>query len=501
MSNPTSYEATRALWLAHGLPEDFLTHLKFTGDADSAINSSFRLGTAAQAAIGLSGLSAAYVHFLKTGVKQDVTIDARHAMLSFHSEQLYTVDGQVPGQDVWHNIAGLYGTKDGGFVRIHTNFPHHRAGILSILSLSDIATRDDVAAVLSEWDAVEFETATIQAGMCASALRSFSEWDAHPHAQALKGVIAVDIQKVGEAPRKVLNKSHQRPLENVRVLDLSRVLAGPIAGRTLAAHGASVLLVTAPSLPALPLLDTETSIGKHTTQLDLPASQDNEKLKKLAGSADVFLQAYRPGGLEQKGFGVQDLLELNPAIISANLRAWGWDGVWNGRRGFDSLVQTATGFNYAEGEAYLSHLAALHPGRRYMFQPRPFPVQALDHAAGYLLAFGVNAALAKAINDGGAYEVRVSLTAVGQWVRSLGRLSPQQAFGAGRPLPTEPLNQEVVDLSVEWRESSGKKNAEERRTMRTVKHAAVLSKTPAKQGEKDGVDAPMGLAAHDAEWF
>ncbi|KAJ7688219.1 CoA-transferase family III domain-containing protein [Mycena olivaceomarginata] len=465
----------RSLWLANGLPAQFLSRLNLSNHPNSAINSSFKLGNIAQTAVGLSGLSAAQFHFLRTGVDQEVAVGARHAALEFHSEAWHTVDGLLPG-GVWDSIAGVYQTKD-GHVRIHTNFPK--------------TSRASVQAALETWNAVEFEIEAAAKGMCATALRSHAEWSVHPHAKELKGVPPIQIIKIGDAPKREVLGDFTRPLDGIRVLDLSRVLAGPVAGRTLAAHGADVLLVTSPRLPSLPNIDVDTSRGKRTTQLDLTLPADHEKLKQLAAGVDVFLQAYRPGGLEAKGFGPQELASLRPGIVTANLTAWGWQGPWKDRRGFDSLVQTATGFNVAEAESYAKFTGEVEGP----LQPRPLPMQALDHAAGYLLTFGINAALCKTITEGGSWEVRVSLAAVGQWIRSLGQLSPEEAFGpAAKPFPPRvlPLHPEIDASSLPWTSNGGRK-------MTALRHAAILSRTPVREGESS--QAPMSLNAHSAEWL
>ncbi|GLB45536.1 putative coA-transferase family III [Lyophyllum shimeji] len=486
-------QAAKDLWLSLSLPEASLSRLRFSGDPDIAIDSSFRLGVAAQATTGLSGLSAAHFHKLRTGVEQDVAVDARHAVISFHSEAWYTLDGRLPVGDAWDPIAGLYRTRGDGFVRIHTNFPHHRSGVLNILDVPDspATTREDVSKALRDWDAVEFETEAARRGMCVTALRSFKEWDAHPQAKALLGAPPVTLHKIGDAPKREVAQAAMRPLDGIRVLDLSRVLAGPIAGRALGAQGADVLLVTSPNLPILPLLDIETSLGKRTTQLDLTHADERNTLTRLAADADVFLQAYRPGGLEEQGFGSKKLARLRPGIVCANLCAWGWEGPWKDRRGFDSLVQTATGFNVAEGEAFGELEGS---GQSNTVKPRALPMQALDHAAGYFLAFGINAALCRTITEGGSWEVRVSLAAVGQWLRSLGRVSPR----AGQPFPPRvfPPHSEIVSLSIPWRQS---KEGGGRREMTAVKHAAVLERTPAREGPSG--EAPMGLDVHTPTWL
>ncbi|KAK7466461.1 hypothetical protein VKT23_005182 [Stygiomarasmius scandens] len=493
----------RSLWATASLPAEALSRLKLTAHPDSTVNSSFKLAEAAQTTIGLSALSAALFHELRTGVKQDVSVDARHAVLEFRSETFYTLDGKAPGP-IWDQIAGLYRTKD-GHVRVHTNFPHHRHGILKILGIIDTpeVTREQVQDALLQWTSQDFEASAGEAGMCAFALRSFDEWDQHPHAKALIGTPPVVIKKIGEAPRRQASSGGKHPLDGIRVLDLSRVIAGPVAGRTLAAHGADVLLITSPSLPALPTLDVDTSRGKRTTQLDLTKADDSSRLKSLVGEADVFLQAYRPGALEGKGFGVGDLMKVNGnrkhGLVCANLCAWGWEGPWKDRRGFDSLVQTCTGFNVAEGEAYSEYLGTNNRPSKTT-EPRPLPMQALDHAAGYLLAFGVNAALCKTITEGGSWEVNVSLAAVGQWIRSLGRVPPQEAFGEGKPLPPSmfPQDEEIRRLSVPWAQS----NLSIPGRMTALKHAAVLSHTPVREGrvEEGEPGAPLVLNSSPAVW-
>ncbi|KAL1704608.1 CoA-transferase family III domain-containing protein [Schizophyllum commune] len=478
----------RALWTSLGLPLSEAQTLKLSTNPDLIIPSSFKLGEAAQTSIGLSAQSAAYFHKLRTGIEQEVCVDARHAAIEFHSEVYYTLN-ENPPPALWDAIAGLYDTAD-GHVRIHTNFPHHRRGILDILDIPDhtTVTRANVQGRLARREAVEFETEAAKRGMCATALRAFAEWDKHPQAEALKDVPPVQLIKIGDAPKREVSSDGAVPryaLEGIRVLDLTRVIAGPVAGRTLAAHGADVLLVTSLNLPDLPSLDVDTSRGKRTTQLDLNDDSDKQILTELASTCDVFLQSYRPGALAAKGFGPAELAKARPGIVYASLCAWGWEGAWKDRRGFDSLVQTATGFNVAEGEAY----TAAHEGEEW--KPRPLPVQALDHAAGYLLAFGINSALCKTITEGGSWEVRVSLAGVGQWIRSLGRLSPEDAFLRAPPLhpPTLPQAPEIQELTGVWHDPKGEP------VLQAIKHSAIMEKTPVKQGR-----APIKLNADLPRW-
>ncbi|KAH9932925.1 CoA-transferase family III [Fomitopsis serialis] len=482
----------RLIWEANGLPPQALSSLKLSPDADPAVNSSYRLGTAAQTVTGLSGLAAAQFHQLRTGIEQEVSVDARHAVLEFKSESWYTINGALPSGTLFDPLAGLYKTKDDSYVRLHTNFPHHRQGILDILQCAP--TREAVAAALLHWNAVDFETEASSRKMVATALRSFDEWDAHPQGQALANTPPVQLIRIGDAPRREVKGGYTRPLEGIRVLDFTRVLAGPVCGRTLAAHGADVLLVSSPKLPALPFLDTDTSRGKRATQLDLTAAADREVLSNLVKDADVFLQAYRPGGLCDKGFGPEDVAGARPGIVYASLTAYGWEGPWKDRRGFDSLVQTASGFNVAEGEAY-----ATFSGDDARPTPRSLPMQALDHAAGYLLAFGINAALCKTITEGGSWEVRVSLAAVGKWIRSLGRLDSAVGLGEGRPLPSPrlPWPDELQSLAISCVRVAGDHDeGKEPEKMTAISHAAKLSRSPVLE-----TGSPISLHAHNPTWL
>ncbi|KAG1743209.1 CoA-transferase family III [Suillus paluster] len=454
-----------SLWLANGLPQEMLSHLKLGDCPDTAVNSSFKVGSAAQTSIGLSGLAAAYIHFLRTGNMQDVSVDARHAVLDISSQAWYTIDDQKPTRS-WSDLEGIYRTKDNSFVLLKTYFPHHAEGILNILQSVQVA--------LLQWTAKDFEDEAEKQNMCVSAYSI-------PKQAALRGTPPIQLIKIGDAPKREIKVSPPFPLDGIRVLDLSRVLAGPVCGRTLAAYGADVLLVTSPKLPDLPYLYADTSRGKRTTQLDLTEPTHHDRLKELVKDADVFLQAYRPGGLRDKGFGPHELAKIRPGIVCANLTAYGWEGPWKNKRGFDSLVQTATGFNWAEGEAF-----AEFNGQPVLDKPnpRPLPVQVLDHVAGYFLAFGIQAAIARTITEGSSWEVRVSLAAVAQWLRSLGQIPPKLAFGDGKPLPKQriPQDPEVAALSVTLHEATGDKRQVEGplRTLTAIRHAAQLSVTPVK---------------------
>lgn len=457
---PTGHAVT-ALWHDAAMPEEALGALTLTG-AEPALPSSFAVGTAAQASIAAAGLAAAALFRQRGGAAQSVTVDMRHAATEFRSERRLRVDG-APPPDMSDPIHGLHRTAD-GWVRLHTNFPHHRDGVLRLLGCAH--DRDAVAAALRTRHAEAFEAAAARSGLCVAALRSFAQWDAHPQS----GVVPprpLLIERIGEAPPQPLPPA-ARPLDGVRVLDLTRVIAGPVCGRTLAAHGADVLLITAPHLPAIPKLVIDTGRGKRSSQLDLRQPQDKARLQALARQADVFVQGYRPGAIASLGFAPAGLARLRPGIVCASLSAYGEAGPWGGRRGFDSLVQTASGFNVAEAEA---------AGQA---RPRELPAQALDHASGHLLAFGVMAALHRRAREGGSWRVTASLAATGRWLRGLGRVE-------GGLHCADPTQQDVADLLEACESGFGRLTA--------VRHAALLSRTPARWTRPS---VPLGT--HQAAW-
>jgi len=460
----TAEQALSALWHDIGLPADALDDAKLSG-ADPCLPSSFAVGTAAVASIAAAGLAAAALWRLRTGRRQTVAVDMRHACAEFRSEQYLRINGK-PAYTEGDGIAGLYPTRD-SWVRLHTNFPHHREGVLRLLRCE--ANRAAVSAALLGWDAVAFEDAAAEAGLAVTALRSFAEWDQHPQGQAVPTLPLVSIQRIGSASPEplTLRLPHaSRPLGGLKVLDLTRVIAGPVCGRTLAAHGAEVMNVTGPGLPSYRVEDL--GRGKLATQIDLRDPRARGALLGLAEEADVFVQGYRPGAIAGRGFTPQKLADQRPGIVVASLSAYGAAGPWAERRGFDSLVQTASGFNVAEAEA---------AGQT---KPRPLPMQALDHASGYLLAFGIMAALHRRVTEGGSWHVQVSLARTGHWIRSLGRIEN------GFSVPDQTAD-DIPDLFETTPSGFGE--------MTAIRHAAQMSETPA---HWDLPSVPLG--SHMPRW-
>lgn len=464
MTTLNGQQALTQLWAATALDPSALERAQLPA-GEAPLPSSFAIGALAQASIAASALMAAEFWRLRGGAAQTVSVELAHAAAEFRSERYLRVDG-APAPELWDAIAGPYPCGDGRWVRIHTNFPHHRDGILRLLDCRH--DKDSVAAALQDWQAFEFEQAAAERGLVATAMRSFDEWDRHPQGQAVAALPLLSIERIGDAP-PLARPFAPRPLQGIRALDLTRIIAGPVGGRVLAAHGADVLRVTSPLLPSILPLDIDTGRGKRNAELDLRQAVDGEQLRRLLSEADVFIQGYRPGGLAALGFGPEQAARLRPGIVYASLSAYGHAGPWAERRGFDSLVQTASGFNHAEAAAFGG------------VQPRALPAQALDHAAGYLLAFGVIAALSRQAQEGGSWQVRVSLAQTGHWLRQLGTDHAGCAVA-------DPGLEQVAPWLGDYASGFG--------ALRAVRHAAQLSLTPA-----HWTLPSMPLGSHAAEWL
>jgi crotonobetainyl-CoA:carnitine CoA-transferase CaiB-like acyl-CoA transferase len=243
-------------------------------------------------------------------------------------------------------------------------------------------------------------------------VRTPDEWKVHPQSEAVTALGRVSVKKIGDAPPEPVG-DRRRPLGGVRVLDLTRVLAGPTCGRTLASHGADVLLLNAPNAGNVPAFVLDTSHGKRSAFLDLDASP--EALRDLVRGADVFTQGYRGGALERRGFGVEELAALRPGLVYVTINCYGDVGPWRERPGWEQLAQTVSGIAHTQGT----------PDR-----PALVPAAACDYTTGYLAALGAMTALALRATDGGSYHVQASLVQTAQWIIAEGaRCDPSKATG------------------------------------------------------------------------
>jgi hypothetical protein len=473
----STFDSVKHIWTGLGLPEHALQDVNLEGSDGLGLPSSFKIGHVGQASIALSALGAALIHSLKTNsAVPRVSVPLQHAMIEYKSERLYVLDGnEAPSP--WGPVGGLHKASD-GFVRIHDSFPNHREGALDLLGCPRNATHQDVAQKALDWTSVDLETEAFQNKIVISALRSYRQWDNLQQARAIPN-FPITIRKISSGPPSLplslRTSKTDKCLRGLRVLELSRVIAAPVAGRTLAAHGADVLWITSPNLPDLPTMDRDFARGKRTCQLDLKSPADLTLLKKLAGDTDVFIQGYRPSSIAARGLTPEALSALNPSgVVYASMSAYGPFGPWKDRRGFDSLVQTCSGMNVSEAE----HFGDGSPAR-------PTPCQALDHAGGYFLATGILAALYRRATEGGSYEVSVSLASTMKYLRSLGQYEGKSGFDCVDPEDRK----ELVEGFWEERETGFG-------MLTAIRHSASV------EGVKVGWDImPKPLGSDAAEWL
>ena len=403
-----SIHALRTILPIAGWPDARTREVVFTGSADPVLPTPFRIGDASAAAVAAVGLAASDLWELRTGRRQHVAVDVRRATASLRSGKYMKMDG-APVPTDRNTIMGFYPAKNGRWSYLHCNFPNHRAAALEVLGVPE--DREAVRKAVAKWDALELEDAIIAAKGAGGMVRTMHEWAKHPQAAAIASLPLMEIVKIGDAPLETLPDG-DRPLSGVRVLDLTRVLAGPSCARTLAEHGADVLKVSAAHLPNLGYQEYDTGHGKLSTYLDLREAKNVEILRGLAREADIFSQGYRPGTLAARGFSPEELAKVRPGIVYVSLSAFSHVGPWTSRRGFDTVVQSVSGITMRQGE--------LFPGK----EPGPqfYPVSAIDYLTGYLMAFGAMVALARRAREGGSWLVRISLAQTGRWLVSRGEV-------------------------------------------------------------------------------
>ena len=464
MTQATKSDAMKALgdvWRWVGGADEALARVTLTG-ADPILPTNFKIGTAATAVIGATGLAAAELWRGRTGREQRVSVDMRAAVAAFRSERYLRQDGHQPYDR--DPLFGFYPTVDGRWVQIHSNFPHHRAGILALLGCE--GTRDAVAAAVAKWKAGDLEDAVAAAGLVAGMVRSREEWREHPQGRAVGALPLIEVLRIGDSAPEPAGRG-DRPLTGVRVLDLTRVIAGPVCGRALASHGADVLYVASPRLPNIESHVMDNGFGKLSTWIDLERPDGAETMRQLARGADVFSQGYRPGALARHGLAPEDLARLRPGIVCVSLCAYSHEGPWRERRGFETLVQSVSGMAHEHGRSAGADA------------PKHLPAQVVDHGTGYLAALGALIALGRRAREGGSYHVRVSLAQTGWWVDSLGRVD-------GLATPDQTLG-DIDDLLAERDTAFGR--------LRHVTPAARLSDTPC-----SWTRPPVPLGTHPAAW-
>lgn len=436
--------------------------VRFTG-RDPVLPTAFRISELGAAVIGAAAAQSARIYELTTGVAQQIGVDVEAAALAMRSSRQLVADPPLPTPAL--RTVGTYRTRDGRWLFTQRLFPHHLRRQLEVLRCEP--TEESIAAAIARYDGQWLEDEMVRNGASAALVRTEAEWAAHPQSAAVASLPLLEITKLGETPPIPL-PSGRRPLSGLRVLDVTRVLAGPISARTLAEQGADVLRISSPRYPDDYRMMIDTGHGKRSTILDFARDEDRERLFELLAGADVFSQGYRPGALAAFGLGPEELARLRPGIIAVSLSAFGRRGPWRERRGFDSVVQSANG---------------MRAGKAPEDRPASLPANPLDYITGYLAAFGALVALERRAQDGGSYHVEVSLAQTAHYLQHL----PRADASAVAALPAEPPEELVTRLSMRRHTEFG--------NLRYLAPVAQFPITPA------AWELPSVPADHDsAEW-
>ncbi|MFG1923476.1 CoA transferase [Cryptosporangium sp. NPDC048952] len=403
--------AIAEFWAGVGGAPEALSRLRIAGPTQT-LPSPLPVTDLAVAAVASAGLAAGEFLASRGGSVRNCTVDRRAVATAFTSERHLRLDGVEVGG--WAPLSGFFRTRD-GWVRTHANYPHHESRLLGALGLPSGADRDALATHLAQRSALDVEERVTAAGGLALAVRTPESWATSPAGRsAATGSLTETSPGYAAAAGPLVGTGADSgaAARGMRVLDLTRVIAGPVATRTLAYLGADVLRVDSPNLPELIPQHLDTGLGKRSTLLDLRSPADRRTFDDLLADADVVVTGYRAGALDAFGLDADRLRAARPELVVASLTAWGATGPWRTRRGFDSLVQAASGIAASTADA------DGHPG--------VLPAQALDHATGYLLA----AAILRALTRGGGATIRASLARTATWLLRAPRSAGAGAFDA-----------------------------------------------------------------------
>ena len=403
-----------------------LPHTPLTFTEAGALPSTYAVTELASASIGATGQAVAQLIQQQTGRSPSVSVDRRLASFWF-SSSIRPVGWQVP--PLWDPVAGDYASAD-GWIRLHTNAPHHRAAAERVLG--KVANRAEMAGKVAAWNAAELEQAIVDQGGCAAQMRAWRAWQQHPQGLAVNAEALVQRRTLKTTTDKPWLGSAARPLAGLKVLDLTRVLAGPVASRFLAGLGADVLRIDSPTWNE-PGVVPEMTLGKRCARLDLKTPEGRMMFERLLKDADILLHGYRADALEHLGYTAPELQHIAPGLIDVSLNAYGWSGPWRNRRGFDSLVQMSSGI--AEAGMLWKHAD----------KPVPLPLQALDHATGYLMAASAIQALGERLQSGRGGSARLSLARTATLLVEAGQAPEQPALRE-----EEPGDQGLVVEQTAW---------------------------------------------------
>ena len=434
---------------------------------DPVLPTRFALAGTAAAALGAVGGMAALIWQSRGGEPQRVSVALGHTAAALNSFRFhYIVGGLDPAAQFAARDTGttaIYPTRDGRFFHTHGSFaPDAMTAALGVSQPSPASMAKAVAAR----DGLALEDELAERGFCGAMVRSAAEWASHPHGIALAESPLVEIIKLGDSAAEPLPPA-SRPLSGLRVLDLTRVLAGPTCARTMAEHGADVLRISSPNLPTFDFFDMDTGHGKRSAYLDLKETQQRESLEQLLAEADVFSEGYRPGVMNRLGFSPEACHERRPGIVYVSINCYGYRGPFANRPGWEQLGQSVSGMAHEEGVPDA---------------PRLVPAAACDYTTGYLAALGTLAALYRRGLEGGSYHVRVSLARTGMWYMA------QDRVAAGVSLPEPMTRTTTAPWTLETETSWGR--------MAHLAPVVAMSRTPPawiRPSPKTGADLPAWL--------
>ncbi|MGO1500705.1 MAG: CoA transferase [Marinobacter sp.] len=381
-----------------GLPPEFDTHHK--------------LNVAITSAIGAYSLTVEKWWHAITGQHQSINIDYMQAAAALNPGYFQRQSGYLlPSLSLSTELkSDFYRTLDDRWFFPLGSFSHLRDGVLRVLDSAN--TPEALAAAISKWKAIDLEGEFAKEGLAGVFARTTEEWRKHPQGSLLAAKPVIEIEKIADSDAEGPRGDISRPLQGVRVLDFGHVIAGPVVARTLAEQGAEILRISPPKRQDPFRQTIDTNIGKHSAFADLNEPLDYKKVMHLIGGADVVVQSWRPGSLSGRGLGAEEAATIRPGVIYVSVSAYGDEGPWAKRGGFEQLGQVASGIAVDEGAPN---------------NPRLVPTYLLnDYLAGYLGATGAMLALLRRAKEGGSYHVKVSLTRSSMWTQDLGLITPKE---------------------------------------------------------------------------
>jgi crotonobetainyl-CoA:carnitine CoA-transferase CaiB-like acyl-CoA transferase len=463
-----------------GLKEDYENEVIFTGPHDPFINSPYYLGEGFAALAGAVGMANAIIWRMQGGKSQKIMVDRQKSMYHIYRMQFLRQNGyRVLLSAPFKHTGQTHRCKDGRFIETTTTFRHLEDGMLELLDC--INTKEAVDVAFLKWNSFELEEEINRRGLCGAVIRSMTEWREHPQGKALLGIPAITIEKIADS-EPIPFKPAKRPLSGIRVLDLAHIVAGPTMGNVLAEQGADVLHINPPNHEQIITNIMDTGWGKLSSYLDLNDTSDAAHLNDLIkDNCDVFIQSYRPGALNDRGFTPEKMVQLRPGIIRVDVSAYGHVGPWAQRKAWENIAQGCTGIMVDQGSCESPQLA---------------PGFLTDYSTGYLAALGTLAALIRRAREGGSYRVSVSLARSCMWYQDIGYVPNNEREKYIRPYKEDLAR--VLDPKIDDGFNDNVELMETDTPFGRLTHMAPLTKYSETPGYWERPTVPLGY--NRAQW-